>query len=213
EHDAGEPLRVRLRVRREQAVRPLLSKRSPAASVLCERVMSMPSSERAPKQRVPVSVAAPLQPVQTRLKVSEPGDPFEREAERVAEHVLRMETAGTAQPQNSPTGGGSAIAGGGEPLPAPVREFFEPRFGHDFRQVRVHTGDDAARSARGINALAYTTGCHIVFGAGQYHPGSSQGRRLLAHELTHVVQQGGAGRGVIQRSYGTAGPDSNGKLE
>ncbi len=123
-----------------------------------------------------------------------------------------MQTAGAAPPLEPPPAGDSSVAGGA-PLPASAREFFEPRFGHSFARVRVHTGDDAERSAREINALAYTTGSHIVFGVGQYDPGSAQGRHLLAHELTHVVQQGGAARGVIQRSYGTAGPDSDGKLE
>jgi hypothetical protein len=144
--------------------------------------------------------------------VSERGDVFEAEAERVAAQVLKMQSAGSAPPLEPPPAGDSSVAGG-TPLPASAREFFEPRFGHSFARVRVHTGDEAERSAREISALAYTTGSHIVFGAGQYDPGSAQGRHLLAHELTHVVQQGGAPRGVIQRSYGTAGPDSDGKWE
>jgi hypothetical protein len=78
----------------------------------------------------------------------------------------------------------------GQPLDAATRAFFEPRFGYDFSQVRVHTDAKAAESARAINALAYTVGRDVVFGAGQYAPGMSGGRKLLAHELTHVVQQG-----------------------
>jgi len=65
----------------------------------------------------------------------------------------------------------------------------EPRFGHDFGQVRVHTGEQAAESARAVSALAYTVGSDLVFGAGQYAPGTSEGQRLIAHELAHVVQQ------------------------
>jgi hypothetical protein len=65
----------------------------------------------------------------------------------------------------------------------------EPRFGQDFSNVRVHTNDDAARSARDVNALAYTAGQNIAFGSGQYTPSTSRGQRLIAHELAHVVQQ------------------------
>ncbi|MFW6174258.1 MAG: DUF4157 domain-containing protein [Chloroflexota bacterium] len=80
----------------------------------------------------------------------------------------------------------------GRPLDPATRAFMEPRFGHDFNHVRVHTGSSAAQSARAVNSHAYTVGRHVVFGAGQYSPGTTAGRALLAHELTHVVQQGGA---------------------
>ena len=69
------------------------------------------------------------------------------------------------------------------------RAFFEPRFGHNFSQVRVHTDERAARSADAVSARAYTLGDDIVFGAGQYAPGTQEGRRLLGHELTHTIQQ------------------------
>ncbi|MBA3946491.1 MAG: DUF4157 domain-containing protein [Herpetosiphonaceae bacterium] len=77
----------------------------------------------------------------------------------------------------------------GQPLDAATRSFMEPRFGHDFSQVRLHTDGRAAESARAVNALAYTVGRDVVFGAGQYAPVSMQGMRLLGHELTHVIQQ------------------------
>jgi hypothetical protein len=77
----------------------------------------------------------------------------------------------------------------GQPLDAGTRAFMEPRFGQDFSQVRVHTGSRAAESAQAVNALAYTVGRNVVFGTGQYAPGTNEGGRLLAHELTHVVQQ------------------------
>jgi len=70
----------------------------------------------------------------------------------------------------------------------------EPRFGHDFSHVRVHADEQAAESARAVNALAYTVGRDIVFGRGRYAPGSTEGRRLLAHEMAHVVQQGSHGQ-------------------
>lgn len=78
----------------------------------------------------------------------------------------------------------------GQPLDMETRAFMEPRFGHDFSHVRVHTDAPAARSARAINAMAYTVGEHVVFEGSHYAPRSISGRRLLAHELTHVLQQG-----------------------
>lgn len=84
----------------------------------------------------------------------------------------------------------NAMGGGGQPLPESVRTFFEPRFGHDFSQVRVHTGARADETARRLQASAFTVGHDIVFGAGQYAPETTAGRFLLAHELAHAVQQG-----------------------
>ena len=81
----------------------------------------------------------------------------------------------------------------GEPLDPTARSFIEPRFGHDFGRVRVHADEKAAESARAVNALAYVAGAHAVFGAGRYAPGTQAGRRLLAHELAHVVQHGRSG--------------------
>ncbi len=96
----------------------------------------------------------------------------------------------------------------GQPLDAQTRAFFEPRFGHDFSQVRVHTDARAAESSQAVNALAYTVGRQVVFGAGQYAPETSAGQKLLAHELTHVVQQNTEGRiSCVQRwSYGKGAP-------
>ncbi len=82
-----------------------------------------------------------------------------------------------------------AISGGGSPLDDGVRASMEGRMGHDFGDVRVHTGDTADASARSVSAHAYTVGSDIVFQRGAYDPGSSSGQTLLAHELTHVVQQ------------------------
>jgi len=82
----------------------------------------------------------------------------------------------------------------GQPLDASTRVLMEPRFEHDFSRVRVHTDARAAESARAVNALAYTLGQNAVFGAGQFAPGTTAGKQLLAHELTHVVQQAGGGR-------------------
>lgn len=85
-----------------------------------------------------------------------------------------------------------SLRGSGAALPDASRSFFGPRFGHDFGSVRVHSGAQAAELARAVNARAFTVGANIFFGAGQYVPASDTGRALLAHELTHVVQQGAA---------------------
>lgn len=77
----------------------------------------------------------------------------------------------------------------GHPLDAATRAYFEPRFGHDFSRVKIHNDTRAHTSARAVNAAAYTVGADITFAAGQFHPGTAAGKRLLAHELTHVVQQ------------------------
>jgi hypothetical protein len=82
----------------------------------------------------------------------------------------------------------------GRPLDVSTRELMEPRFGHDFSFVRVHADAQAAKSAQAMNALAFTVGHDIVFDAGQYSPKTMHGQRLLAHELTHVVQQAPAPR-------------------
>jgi len=92
-----------------------------------------------------------------------------------------------------------ALASPGQPLDAATRAFMEPRFGHDFSRVRVHTDPNAAESARNINALAYTVGHQIIFETGQYEPATSAGKRLMAHELTHVMQQRGSDE-VVQRT-------------
>jgi hypothetical protein len=170
---------------------------------------------------------------QTKLKVNQPGDMYEQEADQVAEQVMRMPDSETVQntrssghpsplpiqrlppeseqvhrqpdeeeeeealqakeaPGHTPTVTPElqarihSLRGGGQPLDAATRAFMEPRFGHDFSQVRVHTDEQSAQS---INAVAYTVGNNIIFGAGQYAPDATIGRRLLAHELTHTIQQ------------------------
>jgi hypothetical protein len=94
----------------------------------------------------------------------------------------------------------------GQPLDAGAREFMEPRFGHDFSRVRVHTDARAAESARAVNAHAYTVGQDIVFGSGQYAPDTTAGQRLLTHELTHTLQQDGGPEPA-------PGPDSSAERE
>jgi hypothetical protein len=94
----------------------------------------------------------------------------------------------------------NSLRGGGRPLPVSERAFFEPRFGVDFSQVRIHSDSHAAGVAQSINARAFTLGRDVVFGTTEYAPGSHSGRSLLAHELTHVVQQSGKAASGIQRT-------------
>jgi outer membrane protein OmpA-like peptidoglycan-associated protein len=219
--------------------------------------------------------------LQAKLKVSQPGDVYEQEADRVADEVMRMPEppisrvreweqgrqgegeAATLQrkcaacasgeglcPQcaeeeermqrkplaaqitpliqrqameepdakKAPAGSRSiegeesvppivyeVLRSPGQPLEPSTRAFFEPRFGHDFSQVRVHTDAKAAESARAVNALAYTVGRDVVFGAGQYTPQKAAGKQLLAHELTHVVQQSQR-RSVLQEQLEVSTP-------
>lgn len=143
--------------------------------------------------------------LQTKLKISEPGDRYEREADRVASQVMGMpapaiapmaeaetplqrKAAGAAPAMPGPL---SQLQGRGQPLNAATRSFFEPRFGSDLSQVRIHTAPQAQEMASEVQARAFTVGANIVFGSGQYHPGTAAGQQLLAHELTHVLQQTG----------------------
>lgn len=113
--------------------------------------------------------------------------------EEEEKHVHRKESStGEVHSSNDLNSYISNLSSSGQSIPESSRKFFEPRFGHDFSNVKIHTDAVAAKSAQSINALAYTTGNHVVFNQGQYSPGTEQGQRLMAHELTHVVQQGGA---------------------
>ncbi len=85
----------------------------------------------------------------------------------------------------------------GQPLPTSTRAEMEPRFGHDFGKVRVHTDEMAAQSARAVGALAYTVGQHMIFDTGRHAPNTEPGRELIAHELAHTIQQGEGGHVVV----------------
>ncbi len=142
-----------------------------------------------------------------KMVLSTPGDEYERQADQIADRVVGMQArsgrAGGTAASPAPLLVDDALAAPGQPLDSGTRDFMEPRFGHDFSHVRVHSGTTAARSAQEVDARAYTVGHHIVLGAGQPATGTSEGRRLLAHELTHVVQQTGVGG--AKRSPGTHG--------
>ena len=145
--------------------------------------------------------------LQTQLEVSEPGDIYEREADRIADqvmttpahhavsgassHIRRLAGQPIGQAHVAPHSVHQTLASPGRPLEPALRQDMEQRFGHDFSRVRLHADPLAAESARAVDALAYTVGDHIVFGQGRYSPGSAEGRRLLAHELAHVTQHPG----------------------
>ncbi len=147
----------------------------------------------------------------TRLTVGAADDPYEREAERVAAQVLSGDAPGMTRQDGEPDAQRMAgatdlsgsfdagddverqlAAGGGSQLPARLRSDLEPRFGADFGNVRIHTGAASDQLNRRLGAQAFTHGNHIYMAAGKYDPGTTAGRHLLAHELTHTVQQGAA---------------------
>lgn len=103
--------------------------------------------------------------------------------------TLQRYPANRAQANSVPPFVNEVLRSPGRPLNRETRAFMEPRFGHDFSQVRVHTDNNAAESARIVNAWAYTVGNHIVFASSRYSPETHEGRHLLAHELTHTMQQ------------------------
>jgi hypothetical protein len=162
--------------------------------------------------------------IQPALTISTPGDPSEVEADRVADEVMRMPEESMPAPRvrrlaerssmnracascaagESEMGALSSVvshgtSGGGQALDDSTRGFMESRFDRDFGHVRLHTSSAAADAARSINALAYTVGSDIVFAAGGYQPHTNPGRRLLAHELTHSIQQNAPGGPVGSR--------------
>lgn len=176
------------------------------------------------KQEMPARSAATVGGktvvVQPKLTINQPGDRYEQEADRVADAVMGMKdgdapvlqrmplspVSAVQRESSSSEGAGAAPAivsevlssGGGRALDAGTQQFMESRFGRDFSEVRVHDDSRAADSAAAIQARAYTSGQDVVFGQGEYRPGSTEGRRLLAHELGHVGQQGG--QKVVQRA-------------
>ena len=165
--------------------------------------------------------------LQARLQIGAAGSPLEREADKVADHVVEdhadRETVPVENTTISADAAGDAddppevaspvvdrsLAGGGRPLDDDVRAGFERRMGHDFSEVRVHSGSAAPVS---IGAAAFTVGTDVVFAPGRFAPDRTEGQRLLAHELTHVVQQRGTGTGPIRRSEDGPPPASTGTV-
>ncbi len=174
---------------------------------------------QAVRQKTVSRVAAPPRVQRQALRVSSPKDPAEKEAEATAKKVARFVSpyaarfAGAVQlarsarqvsrkAEGQPDTGSNVAAeltsslASGSPLPLGVRRFMEPRFRADFSGVRIHTGERAARLNRQFSAQAFTYGNQIFFGRDRFKPETDEGRELIAHELTHTIQQGAA----VQRS-------------
>jgi hypothetical protein len=162
--------------------------------------------------------------LQAKLQVGPANDRYEQEADRVAEHVMRAPSLSPDDLGHQPPGiqrlpqaaapeagfqapasieDRLAAAGGGRPLPGATRAIMEARLGADLSSVRVHTGPQAVQLSRDLKARAFTHRSHIYFGDGEYNPGSSAGQRLLAHELTHTMQQGAS---PLRQQRAPAGP-------
>jgi hypothetical protein len=133
-----------------------------------------------------MSIAAPLQ-----RKCSCGGSSEGECSECAQKKALQRRASGPEEVSAVPPIVHDVLRSAGQPLDAKTRSFFEPRFGHDFGKVRIHIGPDAAASASAVHAVAYTVGHDIVFSESGYAPSSRQGRELLAHELSHVLQQEG----------------------
>lgn len=144
------------------------------------------------------------------LHVSQPNDVHELEADRVAEQVMQTSAAlnfsgSSSKIQRKKQGNRSSKTdsvqtnSGGQILSKDVLNFFEPRFERELGNVRVHADSDAAKSAKNLDAAAFTVGQDIYFGEGQYQPNTSEGKKLLAHELAHTVQQKSGLSPKIQR--------------
>ena len=222
---------------------------TPSVDSIATELSNMPTAQRAPAimalqqthgNRYVQRVVAGIQ---AKLVVGQPGDIYEREADRVADHVMRMaesplqraSTCGASYPKYSKEQNGQerlqrqlvkrhekliqtvrtpeidsagasvrarqlgpalelhlgSVRRGGQSLSSNTRAFMETRFGRDFSDVRIHADGHAARLARLVDARAFTLGTHIVFGNGQYSPDETRGQHLIAHELTHVLQQEG----------------------
>lgn len=166
----------------------------------------------------------------TNLRISAPNEPAEIEADRIADQVMRMPSnpgRSVESERSSPAAIrrqclhrqheaqdltsmrsrltiyapiANAFGSGGQALDSAARAFFEPRFGADFSAVRIHTGTSAENSSAALDAKAYTLGSDIAFAKGEYRPTTEAGKRLLAHELAHVVQQGVHPAQALQRT-------------
>jgi hypothetical protein len=178
------------------------------------------------RQSAPAAGATRAAPHSTlNLRVGKPDGAFEREADRMADSVMqggarlnwsftklrpatsssRGRLAGADAPPGSVPASAivrKALASPGQPLKERQRAFFEQRFSQDFSAVRIHSGDEAHQSAKAVQALAYTVNHDIVFAHGQFRPETLQGRRLLGHELAHVVQQARTNLPPLQRQAG-----------
>ncbi|SFW12335.1 eCIS core domain-containing protein [Chitinophaga sancti] len=146
-------------------------------------------------------------PVQTKLSVGAPDDVYEKEADHVADQVIQRQPVKSIQTLQKKGDGSSLAPAGvesgletskssGHPLPSEVQQDMGAAMGADFSGVRIHTDSKAVEMNKDLHAQAFTHGNHIYFNSGKYNPAHSSGQHLLAHELTHTVQQGAAGKNI-----------------
>jgi Domain of unknown function (DUF4157) len=164
--------------------------------------------------------------IQAKLTINKAGDDYEQEADRISAqvsaapgpaavrgtspHIRRFAGKSNGQMDAARGSVDRALASPGRELEPVLRQDMEQRFNYDFSKVRVHSGAAAEQSARDVNARAYTVGHDIVFGAGRFAPRTREGRRLIAHELTHVVQQAASNANLVLRAPGNAeGTEAN----
>jgi hypothetical protein len=169
----------------------------------------------AARSAAPQPVRFPSNPMLQRCgKLSEPSCPCHAAGSHHESDLLRAaRTAESEQPVEAPAIVKDVVRSPGQPLDQSTRALMEHRFGHDFSQVRVHTDARASDSADAVDARAYTVGRHVAFASREYARGSVEGQRLLAHELTHVVQQGapaGAAAHPVMRQQKPVPPSYSG---
>lgn len=158
------------------------------ADRIADRVMRMPANRREDDDHILTSTA----PTMTQRKCAS--------CEEEEEKKLQRKSANNVDtPPPAPSAVDQVLNSAGQPLSPETRSFMEPRFGQKFGHVRVHSDARAAESARAVNARAFTVGSNIVFGANQFNTSSDAGKRLLAHELAHTIQQHGGGLKMVQR--------------
>ena len=200
-YDAGRASMPSIALQSKGIVQVYLAANAPGdryeqqADRVADEVMRMPGpspisplgGEDSLPDRPPV---VPRWPTISRIQTQ--GEPAETVSSEVQGRIERME-------------------GGGQALPGGERSFFESRMGHDFSNVRIHTDSNAVQTSQALSAHAFAVGHHIAFSAGAYQPRTDAGRRLLAHELTHVVQQGAAG--VLRKPRPGQWQQNKGKLE
>ena len=209
--NADEPERSKILTQRPGASRPAINEIDTNSSSRTGQPLSPLTWDFS---RIPVFARSPgfRSPIQAKLIVGQVDDPLEHEADRLADRVMHLSHSSVSSPSVSSAASRpqfsrkwnaapeaaakgpetiihEALRSPGQPLDAPTRAYFEPRFGHDFSLVRVHADQRAADAARSLAARAFTLNDHIVFGDHRYAPGSTTGRHLLAHELAHTIQQ------------------------
>jgi hypothetical protein len=201
-HAAGAlvgPAASRIVLQKKLAVAPANDPAEHEADQVATQVMRMSS---------PLSLPSPsgthaTGTVQRKCSCQASGVPCPSCREEEKSLLQRKPASAPPAPAVVPSGVTSVLQSPGRPLDPMARAFFEPRFGRDFSAVRIHTDSSAAQSARGLQALAYTSGQHVVFAPGTYSPETASGQLLLAHELTHVLQQNPAGEaGLRSRADG-----------